>query len=162
VKGIETREIVMKYLYIKANHKIIFIFMAIMLLMPVLAFAEQRLSVIASIANMRSGPGTKYDVLWQVEQYHPVKIVKTKGNWYKIKDFENDVAWIHKSLLGEVQGVITKKAKCNVRSGSTKKSQILFTVEKGVPFKILAKKGSWLKIEHADGDVGWIYKTLVW
>jgi len=152
----------MKYLYIRAGIKTFFIFLVILMIIPGLAFAQQRLSVTASIANMRSGPGTKYDVLWQVEQYHPVKIVKKKGNWYKIKDFENDVAWIHESLLGKVQGVITNKAKCNVRSGPTKKSQILFTVEKGVPFKVLLKKENWLKIEHADGDVGWIYKTLVW
>ncbi len=149
-------------MHIRTDIKIIFIFITVLMITPGLAFAQQRLSVTASIANMRSGPGTKYDVLWQVEQYHPVKIVKKKGNWYKIKDFENDVAWIHESLLGKVQGVITNKAKCNVRSGSSKKSQVLFTVEKGVPFKVLAKKGNWLKIEHADGDVGWIYKTLVW
>ncbi|MCP4670567.1 MAG: SH3 domain-containing protein [Desulfobacula sp.] len=152
----------MKYLHIRTDIKIIFILIVVLMIMPGLAFAQQRLSVTASIANMRSGPGTKYDVLWQVEQYHPVKIVKKKGNWYKIKDFENDEAWIHESLLGKVKGVITNKAKCNVRSGPSKKGQILFTVEKGVPFKILSKKGNWLKIEHADGDVGWIYKTLVW
>ncbi|MEA1968433.1 MAG: SH3 domain-containing protein, partial [Thermodesulfobacteriota bacterium] len=39
---------------------------------------------------------------------------------------------------------------------------VVFSVEKGVPFKVLQKKGNWMKIEHSDGDVGWIYKTLVW
>ena len=152
----------MKNLYIKTIIKITIIVMVVSIVMPGLVFAKQRLSVVASIANMRSGPGTKYDVLWQVEQYHPVEIVKQKGDWYKIKDFENDEAWIHQSLLGKVRGVITKKDKCNVRSGPTKKSKIVFTVEKGVPFKVVLTKGNWFKIEHADGDVGWIYKTLVW
>ena len=131
-------------------------------ILPGVVFAEQRLSVTSGIANMRSGPGTKYDVLWQVEQYHPVEIVEKKGNWYKIKDFENDVAWLHKSLLGKAASVITIKDKCNVRSKPDKTGSLLFTVEKGVPFKVLGKKGNWIKIEHADGDVGWIYKTLVW
>ena len=152
----------MKKLHIGTSIKIIITTMAVLMIMPGLVFAQQRFTVTASIANMRSGPGTKYDVLWQVEQYHPVNIVKKKGDWYKIKDFENDVAWIHKSLLGKVQGVITIKGKCNIRSRATTKSNIVFTVEKGVPFKVLAKEGSWLKIEHADGDVGWIFKTLVW
>ncbi|MCK5162890.1 MAG: SH3 domain-containing protein [Desulfobacula sp.] len=136
--------------------------MAVFLILPGLVFAQQRLCVTADIANMRSGPGTKHDVLWQVEQYHPVTIVQKKGNWYKIKDFENDVAWLHKSLLGKLEGVITIKNKCNVRSKPNTKSSILFTVEKGVPFKVLSRKGNWIKIEHADGDIGWIYKTLVW
>ena len=152
----------MKKLHIGTIIKVIIATMAVLMTMPGLVFAQQRFTVTASIANMRSGPGTKYDVLWQVEQYHPVNIVKKKGDWYKIKDFENDVAWIHKSLLGKVQGVITIKEKCNIRSRATTKSNIVFTVEKGVPFKVLAKEGSWLKIEHADGDVGWIFKTLVW
>lgn len=136
--------------------------MAVLLILPGLVFARERLCVKSGIANMRSGPGTNYDVLWQVEQYHPVIIIKKKGNWYKIKDFENDEAWLHKSLLGKIESVITIKKKCNVRSKAGTKSRILFTVEKGVPFKILKREGSWIKIEHADGDVGWIYKTLVW
>ena len=136
--------------------------MAVLFILPGLVFAQERLSVTAGIANMRSGPGTKYDVLWQVEQYHPVIIVEKKGDWYKIKDFENDAAWLHKSLLSKIKGVITIKDKCNIRSKPDTKSQVLFTVEKGVPFKVLERKGNWIKIEHADGDVGWIYKTLVW
>ncbi|MBU8848092.1 MAG: SH3 domain-containing protein [Desulfobacterales bacterium] len=152
----------MKRLNIEVIVKIMLSVMAVLLILPGLAFAQERLSVTATIANMRSGPGTKHDVLWQVEKYHPVIIVEKKGEWYKIKDFENDAAWLHKSLLGKVKGVITIKDKCNVRSKSDTKSQVLFTVEKGVPFKVLARKGNWINIEHADGDVGWIYKTLVW
>jgi SH3-like domain-containing protein len=126
------------------------------------AVAQERFAVKSSIANMRSGPGTKYDVLWQVEQYHPVTIVEKKKDWYKIKDFENDVAWIHESLLAKMTSVITIKSKCNVRSKPDKNSRILFTVEKGVPFRVHDRNGNWIKIEHADGDIGWIYKTLVW
>ena len=152
----------MNKLNIKVVIKIIITILTVLMIVSGSVLAQQRVTVTASIANMRSGPGTKYDVLWQVEQYHPVVIVKKKGNWYKIKDFEKDVAWIHKSLLGKVQGVITIKEKCNVRAKATAKSAVLFTVEKGVPFKVLEKNGNWLKIEHTDGDVGWIYKTLVW
>ncbi len=32
------------------------------------------------------------------------------------------------------------------------KSKIVFTVEKGVPFKVLEKKGSWLRIEVGGMD----------
>lgn len=152
----------MKHLKINVITKIITGVLAGLLILPALLVAQERLCVTAGIANMRSGPGTKYDVLWQVEQYHPVTIVEKKGDWYKIKDFENDVAWLHKSLLGSTASVITTKNKCNIRSKPVTDSTILFTTEKGVPFKVLEKKENWIKIEHADGDVGWIYKTLVW
>lgn len=138
--------------------------MAVLMLTQGIVSAQERLIVNASIANMRSGPGTKYDVLWQVEQYHPVLVIEKKGSWYKIKDFEGDMAWIHDSLLSKEWGVITIKKKCNVRSEpiTTGKNNIVFTVEKGVPFKVLGNKGDWLQIEHADGDKGWIHKSLVW
>jgi len=155
----------MKCLDIEVRKKISKTMLAILVvfsILPGLAFAQERLSVSASIANMRSGPGMENDVLWQVEQYHPVIVVEKRGEWYKIKDFENDVAWLHKSLLAKLEGVLTIKDKSNVRSKPDTKSQILFTVERGVPFKVLTRKGNWIKVEHADGDVGWIYKKLVW
>lgn len=126
------------------------------------AMAQNRLTVTASIANIRSGPGTNHDVLWQVEKYHPLLILETKGNWYRFRDFEGDKAWIHNSLVGKVDSVITVEAKCNVRSGPGTDNPIVFKVERGVPFKVLNRKGNWLKVEHADGDRGWIYKKLVW
>ena len=144
------------------NIKAMLAITAVLLIFPGFVFAQERLSLTAGIANIRSGPGTEYDVLWQVEQYHPFIIIEKKGDWYKIKDFENDVAWLNKSLLGKIEGVITIKDKCNIRSKPDTKSQVLFTVEKGVPFKVLERKENWINIEHADGDVGWIYKTLVW
>ena len=138
---------------------------AVLLILPGFVVAQERLSVTSGIANIRSGPGTEYDVWWQVEQYHPFIIIEKKEDWYKIKDFENEEAWLHKSLLSKMETVITKikkKGTCNIRSKPTTKSQILFTVEAGVPFKVLERKKNWIKVEHTDGDMGWIYKTLVW
>ncbi len=153
----------MKYLYVKYVKVIpITILLAVFIILPEYGFAEQRMTITSSIANMRSGPGPKYDVLWQVERYHPVKILKKKGGWYKIIDFENDMAWVDTALLGNIEGVISIKTNCNVRSQASIKSAILFTVDKGVPFKVIEKKENWLKIKHKDGDVGWIHKSLVW
>ncbi|MGD8470221.1 MAG: SH3 domain-containing protein, partial [Desulfobacteraceae bacterium] len=58
--------------------------------------------------------------------------------------------------------VITNNDACNIRSGPGTSHKILFTVEKGIPFKVLKRQGSWIHIEHADGDKGWIHKSLVW
>lgn len=126
------------------------------------AFAAERLAVKAPIANLRNGAGTKYKVLWQVEKYHPFLVEKKNKDWYEVKDFEGDTAWIHKSLLAKIETVISTKSKCNVRSEPDGKSKVVLMVEKGVPFKVLKHKGDWIRIEHADGETGWIYKTLVW
>ena len=125
--------------------------------------AQERLSVTSDIANMRSGPGTKSDILWKAEKYYPVIVVEKEGNWYLVRDYEhNPAGWVHKSLLGKVACVAVKKAKCNVRSKPSTKGAIVFVAEKGVPLKVLDRRKDWVKVKHADGDVGWIHKKLVW
>ena len=124
--------------------------------------SAKRLSVGVPTANVRSGPGAKYEVLWQIEKYHPLSIIKTSGSWYYFRDFEGDQGWIHKSLINKIPSIITKKEKNNVRSGPGTTFKILFTVEKGVPFKVINQKDSWIHIQHADGDKGWIHKSLIW
>lgn len=131
-----------------------------------LAFASaasaERLTVAVSVANIRSGPGENYDILWSVEKYHPLNVFQKSGQWYHVRDFEGDEGWIHKSLLQNISSVITTKENCNIRSGPDSHFEISFTVEKGVPFKVLKREGSWIYIQHADGDKGWIYESLVW
>ena len=124
--------------------------------------AAERLSVSAQIANIRSGPATTFDILWQVQKHYPILVIKKSGPWVNFKDFEGDKGWIHKSLLKKTPTIITIKEKCNVRSGPGTKNGVLFTVEKGIPFRRIKNEGNWIHIEHADGDRGWIYNTLVW
>ena len=124
--------------------------------------SAERLSVTSPVANIRSGPGTGYDILWKVEKYFPVYVFEKSGSWYHFRDFENDKGWLHKSLVGKMKSIITVKQKCNVRSGAGTNYKILFVVEKGIPFLVLNKKGSWLHVRHGDGDEGWLHKSLVW
>jgi SH3-like domain-containing protein len=124
-------------------------------------FAE-RLSVSVPVANIRSGPGTQYPVLWNSEKYFPIQVLKKKGEWYNFKDFEGDQGWVHNSIVNELSTVITRKDRCIIRNGPGPTQDILFIAEKGVPFKVIGTKGHWFNVEHADGDTGWIYKSLIW
>lgn len=135
--------------------------MAVLLLAGPVAGAE-RVAVSSPIANIRSGPGTSYAIIWKVERYHPLLVIEKKGKWYRFKDFEGDMGWIHASLVRSLPAVITAKPTCNVRKGPGTKNEPLFTVGKGIPFKKIATKGNWIQVEHADGDRGWIHNSLVW
>jgi SH3-like domain-containing protein len=122
----------------------------------------ERLSVSVSIANIRSGAGENYDILWAVEKYHPLDVLQKSGPWYHFRDFEKDEGWIHESLLSKISSVITKRENCNIRSGPGTSFATVLTVEKGIPFKVLERKNEWIHIQHADGDSGWINESLVW
>jgi SH3-like domain-containing protein len=122
----------------------------------------KKLSVAVQKANIRKGPGTKYPILWSAGKYYPADIIKKAGNWYRIKDFEGDIGWMHKSLLRQIPAVIVKVGLANARKGPGKKYGVLFQAEKGASFKVLRKKKGWLRVQHADGEIGWIYNKLVW
>lgn len=130
-------------------------------LMAGVAFAE-RLAISAAIANIRSGPGKSHEILWKVEKYHPINVARKSGDWYEFTDYEGDKGWVHKSLVKNIATVITIKEKCNVRSGPGTENPVVFTVGSGIPFKVIGEKGNWRHILHADGDKGWIYKSLLW
>ncbi|GAB6095800.1 hypothetical protein JCM14469_20530 [Desulfatiferula olefinivorans] len=132
------------------------------LMMTGAAFAE-RLSVSVNAANVRTGPGTDYDIAWEnLDRNYPLLVIDRKADWYYIRDYEEDVGWIHSSNVSSYDSVITKKDGCNVRSGPGTSHAIVFVVNNGVPFKVIKRKGSWINIRHADGDTGWIHADLIW
>jgi len=157
---INPRQIESALIMLKQSLPIILAIIAI--LCGALPAQAERLSVKANIANIRAEPDTNAAVIWQVERYHPLNVLKKQDGWYLFEDFEGDRGWIHKTLLTDVDAVIVKKNNCNVRSGPGTDNEIRFTVDKGVPFKVVKKKGKWINIVHADGDKGWIYESLVW
>lgn len=142
------------------QYPVMLVFLSVLCAAP--AQAAERCSVTGRIANIRSGPGTNHEILFQVEKYYPIQILEKSGNWYKIEDFEGDRGWIHKSLVGKFLSVITIKPKCHIRSGPGMKYQIKFICENGVPFKELGRKGNWIHVRHAEGYEGWMHKSLVW
>ena len=143
-------------------------FMQAVIVCAILAAAgaahAERLAISASVANIRSGPGTQYDVLWQAEQYTPIEVLNRDqtGSWYYFKDFEGTRAWVANSLVEKIDSVIVKRDRVNIRSGPSTNEHIVFRAEKGVPFRVLQRKGDWLQIQHADGETGWMHQMLVW
>jgi SH3-like domain-containing protein len=126
------------------------------------AVASQRMAVKADTANIRAKPDIGSDTLWQVEKYYPLLILEKKNVWYRFKDFEGDVGWIHHSLVDDTPTVIVKVDRANIRADAGTQYDLVFDTERGTPFKVLEKKGRWIKVQHADGDTGWIFNSLVW
>ncbi|PID73675.1 MAG: hypothetical protein CSB33_02720 [Desulfobacterales bacterium] len=128
----------------------------------VAAAAAERITVDVDMGNVRSGPGTSYEVIWRVERNHPLTVIKRSGDWYYFRDFEGDKGWIHRSIISSRPAVIVVKNSCNIRSGPGTNHDIAFIAERGVPFIRKATKGKWINVLHEDGESGWIHKSLVW
>ena len=120
------------------------------------------LSVAAKRANVHSGPGDSYEVLWQAAVYYPLEVIARDGSWVKVSDFEKDEGWIYKPLLSGVPTVVVVAKRANVRKGPGMEYASLWVLDKEYSLKVLDSRGDWLKVSDGDGVSGWIHKSVTW
>ncbi len=137
--------------------------LAVLVSLPV--STAMALCVDADTANLRSGPGTKYEKTWQVFKYMPLKKISKKGDWYKVKDLDGDTHWIYGRLVtSKYRCAVVKARKANIRKGPGKKYRRteISPAIKYDSFKVLKTKGKWVKVIDEFGEKGWIFRKLLW
>jgi len=123
--------------------------------------------VSVSKANVRSGPGTWYEKLWDVYKYTPLQKVgvSVSGDWYAARDVDGDVVWIKKGLVTNGYGcAVVKTDKVNVRTGPGT-SRPMSPMSPAVhydSFRVMEKRGGWIKVKDGKGNTGWIEKSYLW
>lgn len=129
---------------------------------PHLAQAKM-VSVNADMINLRSGPSSKYKVLWELGRGYPLKVIGSKGNWYRVVDFENDKGWVYKKLVNRTAHLVVKKNTINLRSGPSTRYKIIRQAKRGVVLRTLERKTGWVKVRHDEENVeGWVKRDLLW
>ncbi|MCK5323386.1 MAG: SH3 domain-containing protein [Desulfobulbaceae bacterium] len=123
---------------------------------------SRMVSIANEKVNLRSGPGKKYSVLWELGKGFPLQIVSSKGNWLKVTDFEKDTGWIYKKLITDKRHLIVKKKRVNIRNKPGKNGNIIGKANYGVVFRTLETKSGWAKVKHENGLTGWIKRDLLW
>ena len=124
-------------------------------------------SVAGEKVNLRKGPSTKYPIIWELGKGFPLRVVRSKGNWLKVSDFESDVGWIYKKLVSKKPHLIVKvnknsKARINIRSGPGTKYEVVGKAEYGVVFETLKRGDGWVQVRHESGLTGWVKRSLLW
>jgi SH3-like domain-containing protein len=134
------------------------------LLAPYISYS---LCVSAERANFRSGPGTEYEKLWQGSRHTTLKKVgaSVSGEWYAVSDVDDDVMWVHKSLVNNDYSCATvRKERINVRTGPGTRYGKKFPepATKYDSFLVLKISGAWVKVKDANANVGWIHRSGLW
>jgi len=123
--------------------------------------AAEYVSVAKDGVNLRSGPDTKYSVLFELPEGYPLKVLSRNGQWLKVSDFENDEGWIFSSLVNKNDHVIVTVKEGNVRSGPGINNDKVGEVVREVLLKKVGQQGDWIQVEHPKLK-GWIHRKLVW
>ena len=140
-------------------------FLLAMVVTAIMAVSAQAkmVSVSADLINMRSGPGSKYKIIWELGKGYPLKVLSSKGNWYRVQDFENDKGWVYKKLVDRTPHVVVKKRAINLRSGPGTKYKIVRQAKRGVVFRTIDRRRNWVKVRHDEEKVeGWVKRDLLW
>ena len=116
------------------------------------------------LTYMRSGPGKKYPIVFEIKQKgYPLKITSEFNNWRKVTTSDNLTGWIHTQMLSSFRtGIIIKTTLLKKIPSEKSKSEAKLLVNLLVNVKKCEHK--WCKIEIIKDKnyVGWIKKTSVW
>lgn len=119
-------------------------------------------SISADRANLRTGPGEQYPIMWVYEKkLYPLEIVEEYEQWRKVRDLEGDEGWIHVVLLsGKRTGLITGGIRIIFEEPDITSPPVA-RVEAGVIAEIIECNENWCQIDVGPEE-GWISTDGLW
>ena len=126
------------------------------------AVAQRMVSIEGNTVNMRSAPGTRSHVLWELSRGYPLQVIKRQNQWLQVKDFEGDTGWVARSLTGRTPHHIVKRPVANVRSGPGTQYRIVGKAAYGEVVRTRETRGSWVHVAREGAASGWISRRLLW
>ncbi len=111
---------------------------------------------------MRTGPGSRYPIQWKlVYRNMPVEILAEFQNWRKIREWEGDIGWVHKSMLKGQRWAIVQKGNQILRRRAKLEAPAIALVERKAIGKIEKCSATWCQINFS-GLTGWMRHDQVW
>ena len=127
--------------------------------------AANAVCVKVGLANLRTGPGSKYKISWAVGRYMPFKKIGKKGNWYKVSDLDGQTHWVFRTLVtNKLKCLAVRKNYARLKKGpssSSRDAEFKFA-SKYSPFLYTEQKRGWYRVQDNFGNKGWLHSSKVW
>ncbi|MFC4348729.1 SH3 domain-containing protein [Kordiimonas lipolytica] len=120
------------------------------------------ISLAASKAFMRTGPGRQYPILWVYERTRlPLEVIDEHRAWRKVRDHEGTTGWMHVSLLSSRRTAMIIGTTRKLYEDPSPASPARLIADAGVIGEVQACDGIWCRLE-IDGTEGWIERRYLW
>ena len=113
--------------------------------------------------NLRVGPSVNYPIELKYTQINlPVEIIDEFDVWRKIKDSENNIGWLHKSLIKGDRYVLTVNKKNSTKNIFNRPNgNQIGMVEKNNILNLESCLKNWCLVSHQKIR-GWLSKEFIW
>lgn len=151
----------------KILHKMTLIFLAFILLVPVMQAKaqEEEVTVNVSTLKVRSGPGLTYDTIGAVTKNEKLAVIGRENDWLHIK-FGNTTGWVanwyttSESVEMTNKQVVSKVNRLNVRTEPSTSSATIGQINEGNQFVAYKSEGEWVEIDF-QGQKGWVNQSYI-
>ena len=119
-------------------------------------------SLSAEEANLRTGPGRRYPILWVYRRAGlPLEITAEYGNWRRVRDWDGTQGWMHSALLsGNRTALVTGATRPLLRRPEAG-APVLLEAEAGVSGPLEECGPGWCRMRLA-GREAWIRREFIW
>lgn len=127
------------------------------------AMAGEFRSIAETGTVMYDAPSVRAKKLFVSTRNYPVEVVINIDAWVKVRDQAGDLTWVEKKALSDKRTVVVTAAYADVRQAPNDQAALVFQAQQGVALDVLEhSSGNWVKVRHADGQVGFLKVSQVW
>jgi SH3-like domain-containing protein len=147
------------------------IFFALTLGVALVAHAEEPtpyVTVVRPEANLRAGPGTRYEKVGKAEQGNMLQVLSSQEGWYEVVPPEGESAWVFKRLvklatipLESGHRVVPASNYANLRARPNKRAPLAGRLERDVELPAVRKAGDWYEVTLPDETTAWVFSDVV-
>lgn len=113
-------------------------------------------------ANLRTGPGVRYPILWvYVRRDQPLEVTAEYGVWRRVRDVDGTIGWMHGRLLsGRRSAIVTGDIRV-LRAKPDAGARPLLRLAPGVLVELDRCEDAWCRLE-VRGKKGWLERESLW
>jgi len=114
-------------------------------------------------ANIRVGPSKNYPIeIKYIKKNYPLKVLEEYEEWRKVEDFNNNIGWIHKSLISGIRtGIVLSNDSKNIKLFNTLSGSVIGEIGMGNIVFLEKCKIDWCLVSSGNFK-GWIDKKYIW
>ncbi len=116
--------------------------------------------------NLRTGPGTRYDILRAMAHGSRVETLEWAGHWVRVRHESGDTGWCSSKFLARQASRwryvhSAHDGYLNLRRGPGTRYAIKMRMYNNERVEVLESSGKWLKVRHESGTIGWAYSRYL-